>query len=140
MDLYFERHDGQAVTIEDYIKCMEDVSGIDLTQFRLWYTQAGTPVVNVMEDYDALKKIYTLAITQTVPETPGQTHKKAMLIPIRMGLLDRDGEAISLNLENLQPQSETVLLLKETSQSFRFQNVESRPVPSLLRDFSHRSF
>lgn len=136
MDLYFTRYDGQAVTIEDYVKCMEDISGIDLTQFRLWYTQAGTPVVNAIDDYDAVNKVYTLTMTQTIPPTPNQPHKKPMLIPIRMGLLDHDGNTIPLSIEQQPIESEKVMLLKEASQSFRFQNVNSRPVPSLLRDFS----
>ncbi|TAK76000.1 MAG: aminopeptidase N [Gammaproteobacteria bacterium] len=126
MDLYFARHDGQAVTIEDYIKTMEDVSGIDLTQFRLWYTQAGTPVVTVQDDYDAQQKTYTLTIHQTCPPTPGQPEKEPLHIPIRIGLLDKHGSEIL----------EEVLQLTAASQVFQFKHVSLAPIPSLLRDFS----
>jgi aminopeptidase N len=136
MDLYFARHDGQAVTIEDYIQTMEDVSGIDLNQFRLWYSQAGTPTLNISDDYDESNKLYTLTISQTSPPTPGQAEKKPLWIPIRMGLLDHYGNVLDLQLENAPASKEMVLHLKEPSQMFQFKNVDSRPVPSLLRDFS----
>lgn len=136
MDLYFTTYDGQAVTIEDYIQCMEDVSGLDLAQFRLWYTQAGTPVINVIEDYDSVNQIYTLTITQTIPKTKGQDQKQPMMIPIRIGLLNQDGAAIRLNEAKDVDPYDQVLLLKEASQSFQFKNITSRPCPSLLRDFS----
>jgi len=128
MDLYFSRHDGQAVTIEDYVKSMEDVSGIDLRQFRIWYSQAGTPIVSVEDDYDAENKRYRLTINQKTLPTPGQPNKKALHIPIRMGLLDNNGNDIPLN--------ENVLQLTEASQTFTFENIASRPIPSLLRNFS----
>lgn len=136
MDLYFNQHDGQAVTIEDYIKCMEDVSGIDLTQFKLWYTQAGTPDVKVVDDYDSVNHVYTLTFNQTIPQTPDQKEKQPMLIPIRIGLLNSDGTAIPLTQSSKSREDETVLLLKEASQSFQFQDIPVRPIPSLLRNFS----
>ena len=136
MDLYFARHDGQAVTIEDYVRTMEDVSGIDLTQFRLWYTQAGTPVVTVEDDYDEKQKIYTLTISQSCPPTPEQPDKKSMHIPIRMGLLDQKGKEIPLHLNEEPVETEKVLHLTQTSQTFQFKQVASRPIPSLLRNFS----
>src|SRR3990167_2725483 len=100
MDLYFARHDGQAVTIEEYIKAMEDVSGIDLTQFRLWYSQAGTPLVKVLDAYEPKAKLYSLSFTQTCPETPGQMQKKPFFIPVRIGLLDEKGNSIPLITTN----------------------------------------
>lgn len=136
MDLYFARHDGQAVTIEDYVKTMEDVSGIDLTQFRLWYSQAGTPVINVVDDYDASQQTYTLTFSQTCPPTPHQAEKKPMLIPIRIGLLDQSGAEIPLHFLDNKPETEKVLLLTQASQTFQFKDIPSRPIPSLLRNFS----
>lgn len=136
MDLYFARHDGQAVTIEDYVKTMEDVSGIDLTQFRLWYSQAGTPVVTIDDDYDGSQKIYTLTMNQTMPPTPGQSAKMPMHIPIRIGLLNQNGDDIPLEFDHEKVEPEKVLDLKKSSQTFQFRNVSSRPIPSLLRNFS----
>lgn len=136
MDLYFARHDGQAVTIEDYVKTMEDVSGIDLKQFRLWYKQSGTPVVSVKDEYDEKQKTYALTLTQSIPPTPGQPTKSAMHIPVRMGLLDKSGKEMKLYLNNEAPETEKVLALTQSSQTFLFKNVESRPIPSLFRNFS----
>ncbi|RDI48804.1 aminopeptidase N [Aquicella lusitana] len=136
MDLYFARHDGQAVTIEDYVKTMEDVSGINLAQFRLWYSQAGTPIVTVQGDYDFKKQQYTLTLQQTCPPTPDQAYKKPMHIPVKMGLLDQKGHAIPLQLNDEPFETEKVLHLTTPSQTFRFNNVPSQPIPSLLRNFS----
>lgn len=136
MDLYFARHDGQAVTIEDYVETMEDVSGIDLQQFRLWYSQAGTPVVTISDDYDAKEKIYTLTVSQTCPETPGQTKKLPFYIPIKIALLNEQGEEMLLHIGDEPVSNEKILALKESSQIFRFKQVESNPIPSLLRNFS----
>ncbi|VVC76098.1 Aminopeptidase N [Aquicella siphonis] len=136
MDLYFARHDGQAVTIEDYVKAMEDVSGIDLRQFRTWYTQAGTPVLKVEDDYDAENRVYRLTVTQQTLPTPDQPVKKALHIPIRMGLLDQQGRPLPLSLDNGQPVTDTVLHLTSTSQVFQFDNIPCAPIPSLLRNFS----
>lgn len=130
MDVYFSRHDGEAVTIEDFIRAMEDVSNQDLSQFKLWYSQAGTPVVNVVDEYDALKKIYTLTMHQSCPPTPHQSEKKPMLIPIRTSLLFPHRESDN------KDENETVLNLTKASQSFQFTNILTRPVPSLLRGFS----
>ncbi len=129
MDLYFKRHDGQAVTCEDFISAMEDGSGVDLTQFRLWYEYAGTPQVTAKGQYDAAKKKYSLRLSQSVPDTPGQTAKKPMHIPIEVGLLDASGDEL-LN-EGTQ-----LLNLKEATQEFHFENIAENPVPSLLRGFS----
>jgi aminopeptidase N len=126
-DLYFERHDGGAVTIEEFVKCMEEVSGRDLSQFRLWYHQAGTPKLTVTQAYDAKAKKYHLTIKQHVPDTPEQTRKKSMHIPIMVGLLNEQGEEIVAN---------ELLELTEAEQTFSFDNIASQPVPSLLRGFS----
>ena len=88
-DLYFERHDGQAATVEDWVKCFEDACGRDLAQFRLWYRQSGTPVIEARGAYDAAAKTYTLDLTQSLAPTPGQLHKKPMHIPVRIGLMGR---------------------------------------------------
>ena len=136
MDLYFARHDGQAVTIEDYVKTMEDVSGVNLTQFRLWYSQAGTPTVAVTSNYNEQQKIYSLTITQHCLPTPGQREKKPLHIPIKLGLLDQQGNEIPLCLNDEPAESEKVLPLTQTEQTFQFNNVPSLPVPSLLRHFS----
>jgi aminopeptidase N len=126
MDLYFTRHDGQAVTIEDFVCAMEDASGIDLAQFRLWYSQAGTPVLQVHDEYDAKTQEYTLHIKQTCPATPGQPHKKPFHIPVKMGLLSADGKEIVHD----------ILQVKEATQVFHFKNIAAKPIPSLLRGFS----
>src|SRR5207253_2680194 len=133
---YFARHDGQAVTIEDFLKTMEDVSGMDLTQFRLWYSQAGTPVVTVNDDYDAQQQIYTLAISQTCPPTPRQPEKKPFHIPIRIGLLNQQGEELALHMDNQSVETTKVLQLCEAAQIFQFKQILSKPIPSLLRNFS----
>lgn len=132
-DLYFSRHDGQAVTIEEFVSAMEEVSGIDLKQFRLWYKQSGTPVVNVQSSYDAEAKTYSLSFSQSCPETPGQSHKKPFVIPIKLGLVDADGQDMPLNSNGDQTM---VFPLSEQQQTLVFDNILQQPVPSLLRDFS----
>lgn len=126
MDLYFMRYDGQAVTIEEFVKSMEDASGMDLKQFRLWYSQAGTPVLDVTDHYDAQQKIYTLKIKQSCPATPQQPEKKPFHIPVKMGLLDAGGQELVHDL----------LHVKNVEQQFQFTNIVSQPIPSLLRGFS----
>jgi aminopeptidase N len=137
-DLYFDRHDGQAVTTDDFVKAMEDASGRDLRQFRLWYEQAGTPVLNVSDDYDADKGVYRLTIEQSIPDTPGQTNKKPQHIPFALGLLGQDGQPLPLQLGagEADAPTERVLELTEATHLFEFHGIESRPVPSLLRHFS----
>ncbi len=125
-DLYFARHDGQAVTIEDFIKAMEDASGRDLTQFRRWYVQAGTPHVQAAGQYDATKQRYTLTLRQSTPPTPGQTDKLPVVIPVDTALLDATGQRLAAK----------VLELNQAEQSFVFEGIASPPTPSLLRGFS----
>lgn len=129
MDLYFERHDGQAVTIEDFVAAMESVSGRDLTQFKLWYSQAGTPEIKVAEHYDLATKTYEITLEQSCPPTPNQPHKHPMHIPVAMGLLDQKGQ-------ELLPKKTEILELTQTKQSFKFSNISEKPILSVLRGFS----
>ncbi len=136
-DLYFERHDGQAVTTEDFVKAMEDASGIDLGQFRNWYYQAGTPVVSVTGSFDAAKKQYTLSVKQNCPDTPGQTNKKPFHIPLRLGLIGHDGKDQPLRLIGEEAAAaDRVLAVTEADQQFVFEGIDAEPIPSLLRGFS----
>ena len=131
-DHYFEARDGQAVTIEDFISSMEKVSGHDLGQFTNWYDQAGTPVVSAKSGYHAETGVFELTLSQTCPDTPGQSDKRPFVIPLRIALFDQSGEKMELG----DGQNEQVLCLDKPEQSWRFSNIESRPVPSLLRGFS----
>ncbi|MFP8965307.1 aminopeptidase N [Pokkaliibacter sp. CJK22405] len=130
-DLYFERFDGQAVTCDDFLACMEEVSGRDLGQFKRWYSQAGTPRLHVTDSFDDAKGIYTLHVRQSCPATPGQAEKAPFHIPLAVGLLNPDGSEHLINGE-----STLVLDVTESSQDFTFEGLASKPVPSLLRDFS----
>ncbi|WP_210527396.1 aminopeptidase N [Rubellimicrobium arenae] len=125
LDLYFERHDGQAATIEDWLRVFEDATGRDLAQFKLWYSQAGTPRVRVEESYE--NGTYRLDLTQTLPPSPGQPGKQPMVIPVAVGLLNPNGDEVVPT---------TVLELTEPRQSFTFKGLAARPVLSILRDFS----
>ncbi|HEX6144241.1 MAG TPA: aminopeptidase N, partial [Geminicoccaceae bacterium] len=138
MRLYFERHDGEAVTCEDFVAAMEDAAGRDLGQFRLWYSQAGTPRLDVQREHDPARAQLTLTVRQTVPPTPGQSDKRPMPVPLALGLLDRDGRALPLRLagENTARGTSRVLEVTETEQRFVFEDVAAPAVPSLLRGFS----
>ena len=137
-DLYFSRHDGQAVTCDDFVQTMEDVSSIDLSQFKRWYSQAGTPELTVRGDYDAAQRRYTLHVAQHTPPTPNQDEKLPQHIPFAVGLLDAQGNDMPLRLQGEERDAPTtrVLPFRETEQSFVFENVGEAPVPSLLRGFS----
>ena len=137
-DLYFARHDGQAVTVEEWVKCFEDACGRDLGQFRLWYRQAGTPTVTAQGAYDPSARTYTLDLAQNVPVTPGQTDKKPMHIPVRLGLVGKSGQSLPLTLEgeNEAGPETRVLELTETRQRFVFVEVAEAPLLSLGRGFS----
>lgn len=137
-DLYFERHDGQAVTVDDFVKAMEDANGADLTQFKRWYSQAGTPRLAVSEQYDGANKTYTLTFRQSCPPTPGQSEKLAFVIPVSLGLLDSQGAEIALRLqvEDEAVGTTRVLPVDQPEQSFTFVDVAEQPLPSLLRGFS----
>ena len=136
MDLYFERHDGEAATVEQFVRCFEDASGHDLAQFRLWYSQAGTPELVCALRYDKAKKRAELDVEQVLPPTPGQPHKKPMHIPLKLGLLGANGHDVALKLDSGETPEDGVLAVTKRRQTFRFVDVPSRPVPSLLRDFS----
>lgn len=140
-DLYFDRFDGQAVTCEDFLQCMAEVSGRDLSVFERWYSQAGTPVLEVRGDYDAATGRYGLTVRQSCPPTPGQPDKLPFHIPLRMALLGEAG-ALRLVQEGVPPDpdsednTELVLEITEAEQRFVFLEVGEEPVPSLLRGFS----
>ncbi len=139
MDLYFQRHDGQAVTTDNFVSAMADANGIDLTQFKRWYRQAGTPELTVQTSYNADSKTYTLEVIQSCLPTPGQEKKQPFHIPLAVGLLDRHGRDLSLRLagEKTPGGSTTrVLAIQNKKETFRFQDVPHKPVPSLLRGFS----
>jgi len=137
-DLYFSRHDGQAVTTDDFVKAMEDANGVDLSQFRLWYSQAGTPELHVIRAYDSAAKTYTLTIKQTCPPTPGQQEKRPFHIPVAFGLLDDDGEDLPLRLEGEVNATvgTRVLQIRSAEETFVFADIPREPVPSMLRSFS----
>ncbi|HWD48737.1 MAG TPA: aminopeptidase N, partial [Rhizomicrobium sp.] len=136
-DLYFARHDGQAATVEDWVKCFEDACGRDLTQFRLWYRQAGTPTVEANGKYDSVNNTYTLTLTQNLAPTPGQPEKKAMPIPVRLGFVGSNGALpLTLEGENATGPDERVIELDQTKQTFTFVDVTEEPLLSIGRRFS----
>ncbi len=138
-DLYFERHDGQAVTTDDFVRCMEDGGGRDLSQFQLWYAQAGTPVIEVEDHYDPQTRTYDLTLRQSTPPTPGQPDKAPLHIPVALGLLGPGGQDLPLRLADdaaPSPGGTRVLELRRAQERYRFVEVQARPVPSLLRGFS----
>ena len=137
MDLYFERHDGQAVTCDDFVAAMTDASGVDLRQFMRWYDQAGLPRIRATGSYDAASQRYVLRLSQSCPATPGQPDRLPFHIPVTVGLVGPDGEALPLHMAgDSNVPTERVLSLQTASQEFIFEKVAVAPVPSLLRDFS----
>ncbi len=136
-DLYFERHDGQAATVEDWVKCFEDACGRDLTQFRHWYAQSGTPTIEAKGEYDPARKTYALSLKQSLGPTPGQPVKKPMHIPVRLGLVGSNGPMpLTLDGENARGPEERVLELTKPEERFVFVGVEEEPLPSIGRRFS----
>ena len=138
IDLYFERHDGQAVTCDDFVAAMADANDRNLVQFSRWYAQSGTPRVAVGTRYDEDARIFELTLAQTCPPTPGQRSKDPFHIPFTVGLVGPDGRDLPLQLDGEPgPKGNTrVLELTESTRTFRFVNVPQPPVPSLARDFS----
>ena len=143
MALYFKRHDGQAVTCDDFRAAMADANGVDLTQFALWYSQAGTPLLKVALEHDAVRAEVVLTIEQSVPPTPGQADKQPLHIPFAMALIGRDGKPLPLVLEGEAPGDGSdagsvsrVLEVRRAREVFRFGGIAHKPVPSLLRGFS----
>jgi len=138
MKLYFERHDGQAVTCDDFLSAMADANDVNLDRFGRWYSQSGTPQVFVSDHYDASTKRYTLTLKQITPATPGQQDKLPLVLPFALGLLTSQGEELALQLEG---ETEAVsgtrlLIMEEAQQAFSFINIPQAPVPSLFRDYS----
>ena len=137
MDLYFERHDGQAVQCDDFRAAMADANGRDFAQFERWYSQAGTPIVQAETRYDAAAKTFELTLRQSCPATPGQSHKLPFHIPVTVGLLGADGRDLPLIVDGVAAgATSAVLELTQATQTFVFAQVKEVPVPSLLRDFS----
>ncbi|CAI3787809.1 Aminopeptidase N [Pseudomonas sp. MM227] len=137
-DLYFERHDGQAVTCDDFISAMEDANGVELKQFKRWYSQAGTPRLQVSEHFDAQARTYSLTLRQSCPETPDKVEKLPFVIPVALGLLDASGRELPLRLrdEAAAVGTSRVLAVTEAEQTFTFVDIAEQPLPSLLRGFS----
>lgn len=139
MDLYFERHDGHAVTCDDFVQCMEETSGLNLTQFRRWYSQSGTPEVHIYPRYDAQQHCLEITFRQNCPATPGQPHKDPFYIPLALGLLALDGSELPLQLAGESapaPEKTRVLPLIAQEERFCFVGLSSPPVISALRGFS----
>ncbi|MBX2886014.1 MAG: aminopeptidase N [Granulosicoccus sp.] len=145
IDLYFERFDGQAVTCDDFVDAMQDANSFDLTQFRRWYSQAGTPVLKVETNYDEKHQTLTLSVHQSCPATPNQPEKEAFHLPFRFALIGADGKPVPLCLagEKTLPNStldsaptDCLLSVNQEKQTWVFEDVGSRPVPSVLRNFS----
>lgn len=134
MQLYFERHDGSAATCDDFVQAMEDASNVDLSHFRRWYSQAGTPVVTVRDDYNPETEHYTLTISQMTPPTAEQQEKHPLHIPFDIELYDNEGKVIPLQKDGHPVHH--VLNVTQAEQTFVFDNVYFQPVPSLLREFS----
>src|SRR5690606_25652089 len=136
--LHFQRHDGQAVTCDDFVTAMEDASGVDLSQCRRWYSQAGTPRLEVSESYDAAANTCRLQFRQSCRATPGQAEKLPFVIPVELALLDAQGRELPLQLvgEDQPTGTSRVLQVTQAEQAFTFLNLEAKPLPSLLRGFS----
>jgi aminopeptidase N len=138
MKLYFERHDGQAVTCDDFLAAMADANDFNLDRFGRWYSQSGTPQVKVTDHYDAVAQTYTLKLSQSTAATHDQQDKQALVIPFAIGLLGNDGQELPLQLETetSAQQGTRLLIMQEEQRQFTFINVTEQPVPSLFRDFS----
>jgi aminopeptidase N len=136
MDLYFERHDGHAATVEQFVQCFADVSRRDFKQFMRWYSQAGTPQVVASGHYDAGAKTYKLDLAQLIPPTPGQATKEPMVIPLLTGLIGRDGRDLPLVLADGQRPERGLLILDKQATSFVFTGINERPALSTNRNFS----
>jgi aminopeptidase N len=138
LQLYFERHDGQAVTTDDFLAAMADANGTDLSQFRRWYSQAGTPRLDIRGSYDETAGEFRLQVRQSCPDTPGQSGKQPFLIPLHIGLLGPDGQDLPIQLagEDAPQGASRIFKMTTAEQELVFVNLPAVPVPSLLRDFS----
>jgi len=138
MQLYFDRHDGEAVTCDDFLAAMADANQVDLEHFGRWYGQSGTPQVQVQDRYDPARGLYTLTLEQHTPSTPDQQDKQPLVLPFALGLLDTDGHELPLQLEG-EPDAVTgtrLFVMDKTRHEFTFTGIANKPVPSLFRDFS----
>jgi aminopeptidase N len=136
MDLYFDRHDGEAATVEHFVQCFADAAGRNLDQFMLWYSQAGTPEVVINGTYEAATWSYRLEVAQTVPPTPGHANKEPMVIPLAIGLIGRDGKDMPLKLADGRRIERGIVPLTKSAETFELTDVNEAPVPSLNRGFS----
>jgi aminopeptidase N len=136
MDLYFERHDGQAATIEDFLSALGEANDIDLMPYLSWYGQAGTPRLHAHGEYDAARKEYTLTLSQHTRATPNQPEKIPLPIPVKLSLFDHNGNVLPLHIDGETPETEKVVVVSKASQPIVFRHVDVSPVPSLLRGFS----
>jgi aminopeptidase N len=136
LDLYFSRHDGEAATVEQFVRCFADVSDLDMPHFMRWYSQAGTPEVVVNGLWDADKKTYRLDVAQSVPPTPGQPVKEPMLIPLTIGLVGADGDDLPLTLTDGASIARGMLTLRKSAEVFEFSGIGEQPRLSLNRNFS----
>ena len=134
-DLYFKRHDGEAAVVENFLKCFEDASGLDLSQFAIWYAQAGTPTVTIQDSYDKAKKRYTLELSQELAPTAGQSKKRAVPIPVKFGLLGKSGAELEFTSKSTAVEGDVIVLTKKR-QKIVLENVSEKPVPSFFRNFS----
>ncbi len=142
MKLYFERHDGQAVTCDDFAQAIADANpgsalANHLSTFNHWYSQAGTPRLRAVGEFNAAERSFTLTLSQSCPSTPDQERKAPFVIPVTLGLLSRDGQALPMQLSGSADSAlQQTLVLTEASARYTFANIDSEPVPSLLRGFS----
>jgi len=138
LDLYFERHDGQAVTCDDFVAAMVDANDVDMTSFKRWYRQAGTPVLTVCGVYEQDRQEYHLQVSQFCPPTPGQDDKQSMLMPVVIGLLDSGGNDMPLKVKGWsdQPENSKLLPHRHADETFVFSSIREEPVLSFLRNFS----
>ncbi len=136
MDLYFERHDGEAATIEDFLTCFEEANGADLSHFKQWYHQSGTPELVCSLDYDKSTKVAELTVEQVVTPTSREPKKKPLHIPLKLALLGANGQELDLVLDTGKSLPGGVLHITKRKETFRFTGIPSQPVPSLLRGFS----
>ncbi|MGN6237179.1 aminopeptidase N [Dyella sp.] len=136
MDRYFERNDGRAATIEDFLAALGEANDLDLTPYLAWYGQAGTPRLRARGQFDAAARRYTLSLSQHTPATAGQPEKQSLPIPVKLALFDRHGRMLPLRMDGQTEAHETVVVLDQAEREFTFEQVEHAPVPSLLRGFS----
>ncbi|KFC71175.1 Aminopeptidase N [Devosia sp. LC5] len=136
MDLYFERHDGEATTIEAFLAVFAEANDVDLEQFKTWYLQAGTPRLTMSDSYDAASQTYTLTLSQETLPTPGQPTKQALVLPIKFGLIGPNGSPMGWSAVSGGEVRDDMIVLREASAEITFKGIANKPVPSLLREFS----